>query len=71
MVPHFGFWFLTGMHVVPATISVSGEILASKQLRANTGKSKYVMIGAPQSRIELLYEAEKNPIMIGEHKQEA
>ena len=48
-----------------------GKMLASNQLRVDAGKSKYVVLGSPQLRIELLKEAEKNPIMMGEHKLEA
>ena len=43
-----------------------GRLLESKQLRANTTKSKYVVIGTPESRTELLKEAEANPIMMGD-----
>ena len=40
-----------------------GRLLESKQLRANTAKSKYVVIGTPESRTEILKEAE---LKIGE-----
>ena len=42
-----------------------GQLLESKQLRANTGKSRYVVIGPQKSRTEILKEAEINPIMMG------
>ena len=37
-----------------------------KQLRANTSKSKYVLMAPPKSRTALLKEAEDNPIKMGE-----
>ena len=36
-----------------------------KQLHAKTSKSRYVVIGQQKSRIEILKEAELNPIMMG------
>ena len=48
-----------------------GETLDSKQLRANTGKSKFLVIGPPELSIELLKEAEKDPIMMGKNKLES
>ena len=36
-----------------------GMMLESKKLRANTSKSKFVVIGTPESRIEILKEAEE------------
>ena len=42
-----------------------GRLLESKQLRANTSKSRYVVIGSQKSRTEILKEAEINPIMMG------
>ena len=48
-----------------------GKMLASNQLRVDAGKSKYVVLGSPQLRIELLKEAEKDSIMMGKHKFEA
>ena len=41
-----------------------GETLDSKQLRANTGKSKFLVIGPPDLSIELLKEEEKDPIIL-------
>ena len=38
----------------------------SKQLRANTSKSKFVVIATPESRTEILKEAEANPIKLGD-----
>ena len=46
-----------------------GEMLDCKQPRTNSGK--YVVIGTPELRIKLLKEAEKDPIMMGEHKLES
>ena len=43
-----------------------GRLLESKQLRANTAKSKFVVIGTPESGTEILKEAEANPIMMGQ-----
>ena len=43
-----------------------GRLLESKQLRANTSKSKYVVIGTQESRTEMLKDAELNPVMMGE-----
>ena len=43
-----------------------GRLLESKQLRANTSKSKYVIIGTQKSRTEMLKDAEVNPVMMGE-----
>ena len=42
-----------------------GRLLESKQLRANTSKSKFVVIGSQESRTEMLKDAETNPIMMG------
>ena len=42
-----------------------GRLLESKQLRANTSKSRYVVVGSQKSRTEILKEAEINPIMMG------
>ena len=42
-----------------------GRLLESKQLRANTSKSKFVVIGSKQSRTEILKDAASNPIMMG------
>ena len=42
-----------------------GRLLESKQLRANTSKSKFVVIGSKQSRTEILKDAANNPIMMG------
>ena len=42
-----------------------GRLLESKQLRANTSKSRYVVIGHQKSRTEILEEAEINPTMMG------
>ena len=39
-----------------------GRMLESKQLKANTSKSKFVIIGQKQSRTEMLKDAENNPI---------
>ena len=41
-------------------------MLELKQLRANTSKSKFVVIGKPESRTQMLKEAEANPIRMGE-----
>ena len=43
-----------------------GRLLDSKQLRANTQKSCFVVIGSPKSRTEILKDAEANPIMMGD-----
>ena len=43
-----------------------GRMLESKQFRANTSKSKFVVIGTPESRTEILKEAEANSIKQGE-----
>ena len=43
-----------------------GRMLESKQLKANTSKSKFVVIGTPESRTEILKEAEANPIKMGD-----
>ena len=43
-----------------------GRLLESKQLRANTSKSKFVVIGSQESRTEMLKDAEINPVMMGE-----
>ena len=43
-----------------------GRLLETMQLRANTAKSKYVVINVPESRTEKLKEAEANPIMMGD-----
>ena len=43
-----------------------GRLLESKQLRANTANSKYVIIGTPKSRTEILKEAEANQILMGD-----
>ena len=43
-----------------------GRKLESKQLRANTSDSKFVVIATPESRTEILKEAEANPIKMGE-----
>ena len=42
-----------------------GGMLESKQLRANTAKSTFVILARPESRTELLKEAEGNPIKMG------
>ena len=42
-----------------------GRLLESKQLRANTAKSSFVVIGSQKSRTEILKEAADNPIMMG------
>ena len=42
-----------------------GRMLESKQLRVNTTKSKFVILATPESRTELLKEAEANPIKMG------
>ena len=42
-----------------------GRLLESKQLRANTSKSKFVVIGSKESRTEVLKDTENNPIMMG------
>ena len=42
-----------------------GRLLESKQLRANTSKSKFVVIGSKESRTEILKDAASNPIMMG------
>ena len=42
-----------------------GRMLESKQLRANTANSKFVVLATPVSRTELLKEAEANPIKEG------
>ena len=42
-----------------------GRMLESKQLRANTAKLKFVVLATPESRTELLKEAEANPIKMG------
>ena len=47
-----------------------GRMLESKQLKANTSKSKFVIIGQKQSRTELLKEPENNPIKMGQHNLE-
>ena len=44
----------------------NGRMLESKQLRANTSKSKFVVIGTPESWTEILKEAEANPIRMGD-----
>ena len=41
-------------------------MLEYKQLRTNTVKLKYVVIGEPESRTEILKEAEANPIRMGD-----
>ena len=41
-------------------------LLESKQLRANTAKSRFVVIGSQKSRTEILKEAAANPIMMGD-----
>ena len=43
-----------------------GWMLESKQLRANTSISKFVIMAPPKSRRELLKEVEANPIKMGE-----
>ena len=43
-----------------------GRILDSKQLRANTAKSRFVVIGTPQSQTDILNKAADNPIMMGD-----
>ena len=43
-----------------------GRMLESKQLRANTSKSKYVIMAPPKSRTKLLKDAEDNSIKMGE-----
>ena len=43
-----------------------GRMLESKQLRANTSKSKFVMGAPPKSRTEFLKEADANPIKMWE-----
>ena len=43
-----------------------GRLLESKQLRANTSKSKFGVIGSQESSTEMLKDAETNPIMMGE-----
>ena len=43
-----------------------GSMVESKQLRANTSKSKYVIMAPLKSRTALLKEAEDNPIKMGE-----
>ena len=43
-----------------------GRLLESKQLRANTAKSRFVVIGLQKSRTEILKEAAANPIMMGD-----
>ena len=45
-------------------------MLDFKQLRANAGKSKFVMIGPPELRTEYLKDTESKPIMMGVHKLE-
>ena len=42
------------------------RLLESKQLRANTAKSRFMVIGSPQSRTKILKEAADNPIMMGD-----
>ena len=42
-----------------------GRLLESKQLRANTSKSKFVVMGSKESRTKILKEAESNSIMMG------
>ena len=42
------------------------RLLESKQLRANTQKSRFVVIGQQKSRTEILKDAEANPIMVGD-----
>ena len=41
-------------------------MLELNQLRANTSKSKFVVIGTPESQTEILKEAEENPIRMGD-----
>ena len=41
-----------------------GRMLESNQLPANTQKSKFLILAPPESRTELLKEAEANPIKI-------
>ena len=43
-----------------------GRLLESKQLRANTQKSRFVVIGQQKSRTEILKDAEINPMMMGD-----
>ena len=43
-----------------------GQILESKQLQANSSKSKYVILAPQKSRTAMLKEAEANPIKMGE-----
>ena len=42
-----------------------GRLLESKQLRANTQKSCFVVIGQRKSRTEILKDAEINPVRMG------
>ena len=42
-----------------------GRLLDSKQLRANTSKSRFVVIGQQKYSTDILKEAEINPIMVG------
>ena len=43
-----------------------GRMLESKQLHANTPKSKYIIMATPKSRTALPKEAEAKPIQMGE-----
>ena len=43
-----------------------GRMLESKQFRANTAQSKFVILATPESWTELLKEAEAIPIRMGE-----
>ena len=38
-----------------------GEMLTSKQLKANAGKSKFAILGAPKSRTEILTNRSRYP----------
>ena len=45
-----------------------GRMLDRKQLRANTDKSKYMVIWDHKARISCLEDAEERPIIMGTHK---
>ena len=44
------------------------EMLAVKQLKANAGKSKFVILGTLKARRDILNSLEKDPVMMGENK---
>ena len=53
-------------HIARRGARDAGRMLESKQLRANTSKSKFVVIGTPESWTEILKGAEENSIKMGD-----